>query len=59
MFKTWMGADQSMAPMASSNSPGPGGVSGLGGWHPTILYLIFLVIAEMFAVALLTRTVLR
>lgn len=45
--------------MASSNSPGPGGVSGIGGWHPTILYLIGLVIAEIFAVAILTRTVLR
>jgi len=59
MFKTWTGADQAMAPMASSNSPGPGGVSGLGGWHPTILYLIGLVIAEIFAVAILSRTVLR
>jgi uncharacterized membrane protein YtjA (UPF0391 family) len=59
MFKTWTGADQAMAPMASSNSPGPGGVSGVGGWHPTILYLIGLLILEVFLVGLLTRTVLR
>jgi uncharacterized membrane protein YtjA (UPF0391 family) len=59
MFKTWTGADQAMAPMASSNSPGPGGVSGVGGWHPTILYLIGLLILEVFLVGILTRTVLR
>lgn len=59
MWKTWTGTDQAMGPLASPNSPGPGGVSGVGGWHPTILYLIVLVIAEMFAVALLTRVVFR
>lgn len=59
MFKTWTGADQAMGPMASSNSPGPGGVTGVGGWHPTILYLLGLLILEVFLVGLLTRTVLR
>jgi hypothetical protein len=58
-FKTWTGADQAMGPLASSNSPGPGGVSGVGGWHPTILYLIALVAAEILFVGLLSRTVLR
>jgi hypothetical protein len=48
-----------MAPIASSKSTGTSGVQGAGGWHPTILYLIALVAAEIFAVGLLSRTLLR
>lgn len=59
MFKTWTGTGQAMGPVASPQSPGPGGVSGVGGWHPTILYLIVLLLAEAFLVGLLSRTVLR
>lgn len=59
MFKTWTGSGQAMGPVASPGSPGPGGVSGVGGWHPTILYLLALVVAEIFIVGLLSRTVLR
>jgi hypothetical protein len=44
-----------MGPVASPQSPGPGGVSGVGGWHPTVLYLLVLVLAEMAAVAFLSR----
>lgn len=59
MFKTWTGSGTAMGPVASPQSPGPGGVSGVGGWHPTILYLLVLVVAEVFLVGLLSRTVLR
>lgn len=59
MFKTWTGSGTTMGPVASPNSPGPGGVSGVGGWHPTILYMFVLVLAEMFLVGLLSRTILR
>jgi hypothetical protein len=46
-----------MGPLASPQSTGPGGAP--GGWHPTILYLLFLLVAEIFVVGLLSRTVLR
>lgn len=59
MFKTWTGSGTAMGPVASPQSPGPGGVAGVGGWHPTILYLLVLVVAEVFLVGLLSRTVLR
>ena len=59
MFKTWTGSGQAMGPIASASSAGPGSVSGPGGWHPTILYLIVLLVAEVFVVGLLSRTVLR
>ena len=57
MFKTWTGSGQAMGPLASPQTAGPG--AGPGGWHPTILYLIVLLAAEIFIVGLLTRTVLR
>jgi hypothetical protein len=47
-----------MGPVASPNTSGPG-MGAPGGWHPTILYMLFLVVAEIFFVGLLTRTVLR
>jgi hypothetical protein len=34
-------------------------VSGVGGWHPTILYLIVLLVAEAAAVAFLSRVLTR
>lgn len=58
MFKTWTGSGAAMGPVASPSSPGPGGVSGVGGWHPTILYLFVLLAFEIFLVGLLSRTVL-
>lgn len=57
MFKTWTGSGQAMGPIASPQSSGPGTTA--GGWHPTILYLILLVVLEIFVVGLLSRTVLR
>lgn len=55
MFKTWTGSGTAMGPVASPQSAGPGGVAGVGGWHPTVLYLLVLVLAEMAAVAFLSR----
>jgi hypothetical protein len=46
-----------MGPISSPQTTGPG--SATAGWHPTILYLIVLVIFEIFVVGLLSRTVLR
>jgi hypothetical protein len=46
-----------MGPIASPQTTGPGTTA--GGWHPTILYLILLVVLEIFVVGLLSRTVLR
>jgi hypothetical protein len=57
MFSTWKGSGQAMGPLASPQTQGPG--AGPGGWHPTILYLLVLVLAEIFVIGLLTRTVLR
>jgi hypothetical protein len=60
MFKTWTGGDRPMAPMQSPQSAGPaGGVGSPGGWHPTILYLIVLIVLEMAVIGFLSRTVLR
>jgi hypothetical protein len=36
-----------------------GASSGPGGWHPTILYMLALVIGEVFVVAWLSRHLLR
>lgn len=47
-----------MGPVSSPQSTGPGG-TGPGGWHPTILYLLLLVVFEVLVVGLLSRTVLR
>lgn len=57
-FKTWTGSGQAMGPVASPNTTGPG-TSGPGGWHPTILYLIALLAAEVMVVGFLSRSVLR
>lgn len=59
MFKTWTGSGQAMGPVASLSSRGPSSVTGVGGWHPTVLYVLALVVAEIFVVGLLSRTVLR
>lgn len=56
MWQTWTGSTQAASPLASGTS---GGVSAPGGWHPTIMYLVVLLAVEIFAVALLSRTVLR
>jgi hypothetical protein len=57
VWKTWTGSDQAMGPLASPQSTGPGTTA--GGWHPTILYLFVLLVAEVLLVAFLSRTALR
>jgi hypothetical protein len=59
MWKTWSGGPEA-SPISSPKSGGVGGaVNAPGGWHPTILYLIVLLIFELAAVAFLSRRVLR
>lgn len=57
MWQTWSGSTQTASPIAGPSTGG--GVSAPGGWHPTIMYLVVLLAAEIFAVALLSRTILR
>lgn len=57
MFSTWKNGPQ-MAPVqgpqsGTSMAPGP------GGWHPTILYMVALVFAEIVIVGILSRNLLR
>jgi hypothetical protein len=58
MFKTYTGGTTQMAPVSSPQSSGTD-VNAPGGWHPTILYMIGLLIAEMVAVCILTRYVFK
>lgn len=56
-FKTYLNASAGtsgggMAPIAS---PSGGGGNVAGGWHPTVLYMIGLVAAEIFAVAWISK----
>ena len=46
-----------MAPLTSPQSAGT--AAGPGGWHPTILYLLLLLVVEMAVVGFLSRSVLR
>jgi len=61
MFKTWTGsaggAQPGAAPIGSANAAAPNssGVQGPGGWHPTILYLILLIVAEIIVIGWLLR----
>jgi len=40
---------------AQAASPNQSGVQGPGGWHPTILYLILLVVVEVAVIGWLLR----
>lgn len=56
-FKTYVNASAGagvggMAPIAS---PSGGGGNVAGGWHPTVLYMIGLVAAEIIAVAWISK----
>jgi len=56
-FKTYVNASAGagaggMNPIAS---PSGGGSSGPGGWHPTVLYMIGLVVAEVALVAWISK----
>lgn len=60
MFKTYTsfsGAAGGASTVAPIRSAGTG--SGPGGWHPTVLYMVGLVLAEIIAVAFLSRHLLR
>lgn len=49
-----------MGPMTSPQTTGAaGGVTAPGGWHPTILYMLVLIVGEILAVAFLSRHLLK
>lgn len=53
MFKTWTDAGSTAGPVSS---PQAGSLSsGPGGWHPTVLYLLVLVVAEIVVAGFLSR----
>ena len=58
MFKTYMNASAGVSGpggMAPVMSPKSGGSSGAGGWEPSVLYLLGLIIAEIAAVAYISK----
>jgi hypothetical protein len=59
MFSTWKNGPE-MGAMTSPQTSGPGGsVNSPGGWHPTVLYMLGLVVLEIVAVAFLSRHLLK
>lgn len=56
-FKTYLNASAGAGAggMAPIVSPSGGGGVGPGGWHPTVLYMIALVVAEIAAVAFIAK----
>jgi hypothetical protein len=58
MWKTATGNSQASAPIQSPKDSGA--MTGMpAGWHPTIMYLIVLLVAEVLAVGFLSRTLLK
>ena len=53
-FKTYLNAGAGAGGMAPVTSPSGGGVSA-GGWHPDVLYMIALVVAEIALVAFISK----
>ena len=51
MFSTWKSGPET----APVQSPSAGLQAGPGGWHPTILYMLALVVVEIVAVGILSR----
>ena len=44
------------SPSGSAQAASPStGVQGVGGWHPTILYLLVLIVAEVIVIGWLLR----
>lgn len=59
MFKTYASAATG-GMVGTMTAPSSGsGATGPGGWHPTILYMLGLVVAEIVAVAMLSRYLLK
>lgn len=59
MFSTWKNGP-AMSSVQSPQSAGTGGgMSGPGGWHPTVLYMLALVIVEIVVVGILSRNLLK
>ena len=56
MFSTWKGGPEMQA--VSAPSATGSGLSGPGGWHPTVLYMLALVALEIVLVAWLSRNLL-
>jgi hypothetical protein len=54
MFSTWKSGPE----MTAVQSPSPGLAAGPGGWHPTVLYMLALVAAEILVVGWLSRNLL-
>ena len=57
-FKTYLNASAGagaggMAPLSSPS--GGGGGAGPGGWHPDVLYMLALVVAEVALVAFISK----
>jgi len=48
-----------MAAVQAPSNAGSGSVNGPGGWHPTVLYMTGLVIAEIVVVGFLSRHLLK
>jgi len=59
MFKTWTGSAGGAMPGASgigaAQAASPNQVQGPGGWHPTILYLLGLILFEVVVIGWLLR----
>lgn len=58
MWKTYTGGPAA-APVAGPQSSGAGGGGMAGQWHPTVIYMLLLVLAEILIVAWLSRALLR
>ena len=56
-FKTYLNAGAGMGSggMAPVTSPSGGGGNVAGGWHPDVLYMIALVVAEVALVAFISK----
>lgn len=58
MFKTYAGVQAGGQPSPIGSPQGASAGATAGGWHPSVLYMLVLVLAEIFLVGWIT-TVLR
>ena len=59
MFRTYMGVQAGSGAGKPGPVSGPGGGAGPGGWEPSVLYLLGLTLAEIVAVAFLSKHLLK